>query len=93
MSMQKYLIIIAKAGNNYSAYSPDVLGCIATGDTIEQTLQEMKSALEFHFEGMAEDNEEIPLPKGLEYHIKTGELPTKNYLFTEVEINIPAIAQ
>ncbi len=91
--MQKYFIVIAKSGNNYSACSPDVLGCVATGATVEETLENIISALEFHFEGMVEDNEEIPQPNGVEYHIKNSELPLgKKYLFTEVEINIPAIA-
>jgi len=54
--MQKYLVVIEKAENNYSAFSPDVLGCVATGKTIEKTIKNMKDALEFHLEG----DEEIP---------------------------------
>ena len=48
----KYLVIIEKSENNYSAYSPDVLGCVTTAKTVEETLSMMKEALEFHFEGM-----------------------------------------
>lgn len=44
----KYLIVIEKGENNYSAYSPDVLGCIATGKSIEKTIANMKSALMMH---------------------------------------------
>ncbi len=58
----KYVIVVEKAESNYSAYAPDVLGCIATGDTVEETIQAMKEALEFHFEGMKLGGEEIPKP-------------------------------
>ena len=58
----KYAIIIHKANGNYSAHAPDVDGCIATGKTIEETRQNMKEALAFHFEGMAEDGDPIPEP-------------------------------
>lgn len=56
----KYLIVIEKAEYNYSAYAPDVPGCVSTGPTIEQTRRNMIEALEFHLEGMAEDGEPAP---------------------------------
>ena len=88
--MSKYLIVIEKAKNNYSAYSPDVLGCIATGDTIEETIKEMKSALEFHFE----DLEVIPEPKSLRWHIETEvfEFDTPNSFITTVEMDLEKAA-
>lgn len=46
--MEKYLIVIEKSETGFSSYSPDVLGCIATGETIDQTIKNMKSTLEFH---------------------------------------------
>lgn len=49
---------------NYGAYSPDVLGCVAVGDTIEECIAEMRSALAAHFEVMHEYGEEIPEPSG-----------------------------
>ena len=58
--MRRYLIVIEKAGNNYSAYSPDVLGCATTGDTREETRRNMIEALEFHLEGLVEDGDPIP---------------------------------
>ena len=58
----RYLIIIEKAGDNYSAYAPDVDGCIAAGDTVEETVQLMKEALEFHLESFSEDRLAIPEP-------------------------------
>jgi predicted RNase H-like HicB family nuclease len=65
----KYLVIIEKGEKNYSAYSPDVEGCAATGKTVEETLETMRNALEFHIEGMLEDGEQIPLPKGLNFYL------------------------
>ena len=59
----KYLIIIEKANKNYSAYLPDVPGCIATGKTIEETKKNMKEALDMHLEGLAEDGLTFPRPK------------------------------
>ena len=59
---RRYPIVIENAGRNYSAFSPDVPGCIATGYTIEEVTREMTEALEFHFEGMASDGDEIPQP-------------------------------
>jgi predicted RNase H-like HicB family nuclease len=58
--MQKFLIIIEKAENNYSAYSPDLPGCIATGQTVEEVEKNMYEAIEMHLEGMKEDNINIP---------------------------------
>jgi len=58
--MAKYTIIIEKANGNYSAYCPDLPGCIATGKTEQDTLGTMKEAIKFHLEGLKENN--IPLP-------------------------------
>lgn len=51
----RYAIVIEKAGNNFSAYSPDLPGCVATGDTIEETETELLSAIQFHLDGLRED--------------------------------------
>lgn len=58
----KYAIVIEKAENNYSAYAPDLPGCVATGITIEEVENEIREAIEFHLEGMREDGEQIPQP-------------------------------
>ena len=63
--MKRYAIAIYMANGNYSAHVLDVDGCIATGDTIEETVVNMREALEFHFEGMAEDSEAIPEPAAI----------------------------
>ena len=60
--MSKYLIIIEKTGTGYSAYSPDLPGCVATGKTREETENEMKDAIEFHIEGLRLNGDEVPKP-------------------------------
>jgi predicted RNase H-like HicB family nuclease len=59
----RYAIVIEKAENNYSAYVPDLPGCIATGKTVEETEQRLREAIEFHIEGMIEDGLPIPEPE------------------------------
>ena len=58
----QYAIVIEKGEHNYSAYAPDVPGCVATGTTVEEVKQQMQEALEFHFEGLVDDHEPIPEP-------------------------------
>ncbi|MCW5873267.1 MAG: type II toxin-antitoxin system HicB family antitoxin [Anaerolineales bacterium] len=60
--MARYLIVIEKANGNFSAYSPDIDGCVAAGDTREEAIKNMQEAIQFHFEGMQEDG--LPLPEG-----------------------------
>ena len=59
--MDRFLIVIEKAGKNYSAYSPDLPGCVATGRTVEETTANMREAVRMHIEGLLEDN--LPVPK------------------------------
>ena len=58
--MKKYLIVIEETGTGYSAYSPDLDGCVATGKTREEVEREMQEAIAFHLEGMAQSGEPIP---------------------------------
>lgn len=58
----KYLIIIEKSDSGYSAYSPDLPGCVSTGSTTEETEQNMHEAIEFHIDGLKEEGYEIPVP-------------------------------
>jgi predicted RNase H-like HicB family nuclease len=60
--MKKYLIVVEKTGTGYSAYSPDLDGCVATGATREEVEREMREAIAFHLEGMAQSGEPIPEP-------------------------------
>lgn len=58
----RYAIVVEKTGNNYSAYVPDLPGCVATGQTVEEVENEIRSAIEFHIEGLREDGLAIPQP-------------------------------
>jgi predicted RNase H-like HicB family nuclease len=60
--MNEYLIVIEKTKTGYSAYSPDIDGCVAVGDTKEECEYSMKEALKFHIDFMIEKGYEIPLP-------------------------------
>jgi predicted RNase H-like HicB family nuclease len=59
--MRRFLIVIEKAGRNYSAYSPDLPGCVATGATRKQAEQNMHAAIQMHVQGLIEDG--MPVPK------------------------------
>jgi predicted RNase H-like HicB family nuclease len=61
--MKKYLIVIEKTGTGYSAYSPDLDGCVATGATREEVEIQMQGAISFHLEGMTRNGESIPEPR------------------------------
>ena len=56
----RYAIVIEKAAGNYSAYVPDLQGCVATGATIEEVEVRIREAIELHLEGMREDG--LPFP-------------------------------
>jgi predicted RNase H-like HicB family nuclease len=58
----RYAIVIEKAAGNYSAYVPDLPGCVATGATPEETEAQIREAIEFHLEGLREDGIAIPQP-------------------------------
>ena len=58
----RYAIVIEKAENNYSAYVPDLPGCVATGATVEETEKSIREAIEFHLDGLREDGVSIPPP-------------------------------
>jgi predicted RNase H-like HicB family nuclease len=58
----RYAIVIEKGEGNYGAYVPDLPGCVAVGDTIEEVEREIQGAIEFHLDGMREDGEPIPQP-------------------------------
>jgi predicted RNase H-like HicB family nuclease len=58
----RYAIVIEKAEGNYSAYVPDLPGCVATGATVEETESQIREAIEFHLDGLREDGLSIPQP-------------------------------
>jgi len=59
--MHRFLIVVEKAKGNYSAYSPDLPGCVATGGTREKAEQKMYEAIQLHIKGLIEDG--LPIPK------------------------------
>jgi predicted RNase H-like HicB family nuclease len=58
----RYAIVIEKADGNYSAYVPDLPGCVATGDTVEAVEREIRDAIRFHIDGLKEDGLPVPQP-------------------------------
>ena len=60
MSTHRFLIVIEKTERNYSAYAPDLPGCVATGASVEETEKNMHEAIEMHIEGLKEDG--LPIP-------------------------------
>jgi predicted RNase H-like HicB family nuclease len=62
IEMKKYLVVIEETETGFSAYSPDLPGCIATGTTREEVEREIREAIEFHLDGMKQEGMEIPAP-------------------------------
>ncbi len=60
--MKKYLIVIEETSTGYSAYSPDLDGCVATGATRHEVESQMQEAIAFHLEGMARNGQPLPEP-------------------------------
>ncbi|MBK7664617.1 MAG: type II toxin-antitoxin system HicB family antitoxin [Sterolibacteriaceae bacterium] len=58
----RYAIVIEKAEGNYSAYVPDLPGCVATGSSVAEAEQEIREAIRFHIDGMREDGSDVPQP-------------------------------
>ena len=74
--MPRYVILIEKGEHNYSAYVPDVDGCVTTGATIEETIRNMKEALEGHFELMQLDGDPLPEPTIIAAEVDVDYPPT-----------------
>jgi predicted RNase H-like HicB family nuclease len=66
----KFLVVVEKAETGYSAYSPDLSGCAATGRTRAETERRMREAIQFHVEGLREDGEEIPEATSLTIYVE-----------------------
>jgi predicted RNase H-like HicB family nuclease len=68
--MQKYLVIFEKANNNYSVYSPDLPGCIATGRNRKEAEKNIREAINLHIEGLREDGLPLPEPESFTEYIE-----------------------
>ena len=66
----RYLIVIEQTATGYSAYSPDLEGCVATGATRDQVERNMREAIEFHIEGLEADGLEVPLPRSTSAYVE-----------------------
>lgn len=67
----RYAVVIEKAEGNYSAYVPDLPGCIATGDSVPAVEAEIREAIRFHIDGLKEDGVPVPVPSALAEYIET----------------------
>ena len=69
----RYAVVIEKGERNYSAYAPDLPGCVAVGDTLEDVKSEIREAIAFHLEGMRKDGTPIPPPSSLAEYVDVAE--------------------
>ena len=68
--MRRFLIVLERAGGNYSAYSPDLPGCVATGATVEVTRTRMHEAIDMHIRGLQEDHLPVPEPSATAAYVE-----------------------
>ena len=73
--MRRYTVVIEQGPNNLSAYVPDLPGCVATGQTVEEIESNIREAIELHDEGMAEDGQPIPQPSTLAREVEVAPWP------------------
>ena len=71
----RYAVVIEKGERNYSAYVPDLPGCVSVGDTPDEVKAEIREAIEFHLEGMRGDGLPIPKPSSAADYVEVGEHP------------------
>jgi predicted RNase H-like HicB family nuclease len=65
----RYAVVIENAGDNYSAYVPDLPGCVATGKTVADVERELREAIRFHIEGLKEDGLPVPPPSAVANYV------------------------
>ena len=68
--MKRYAVIIEKGPTSYGAYIPDLPGCVAVADTVEEVEKLIREAIEFHLEGMREDGDPIPEPTTIAKYVE-----------------------
>ncbi len=69
MKKLRFLVVIEQIDDNYSAYVPDLLGCVATGETREEVEQNIHEAIQMHVDGLREDKQSIPEPRSFAEYI------------------------
>ena len=70
--MKRYAIVIEQAGGNCAAYVPDLPGCVATGETVEETEQLLREAIELHVAGLREDGLQVPEPSSVVVYLEVS---------------------
>ena len=70
--MKRFAVVIERAGTNYSAYVPDLPGCVATGESVGEVEREIREAIAFHIEGLREDGEAIPEPTTIAEYVEAA---------------------
>ncbi len=68
----KYLVVAEKTDTGFSAYSPDLPGCVATGSTRDEVECEMRAAITFHVEGLVAGGHEVPSPRAFSTYVEIG---------------------
>ena len=68
----KYLVVIEKTDTGYSAYSPDLPGCVSTGATVEEVEQNMHDAIDFHLDGLRQGGFPIPQPSSASAYVEVS---------------------
>jgi predicted RNase H-like HicB family nuclease len=71
MNFMRFAIVIEKADGNFSAYVPDLPGCVSTGATLDEVKDNVREAIELHLQGLREDGEPIPQPTTVSDYIET----------------------
>lgn len=66
----RYAIVIEKADGNYSAYVPDLPGCVATGASVADVAEEIRDAIRFHIDGLKEDGQPVPTPSSIADYVE-----------------------
>jgi predicted RNase H-like HicB family nuclease len=77
----RFLVVIEKANNNYSAYSPDLQGCVATGSTREEAEKNIYEAIEMHVQGLLEDNLPVPESESFAEYVAIAKKPSTSSEF------------
>jgi predicted RNase H-like HicB family nuclease len=72
--MMSFAIVIEKGANNYSAYSPDLPGCVSTGRSIEELKQNMREAIDGHLKAMQEAGEPLPEPTAVDVYLEAVDI-------------------
>lgn len=74
--MRKYAVVVERGPNNYSAYVPDLPGCVTTGKTVEEIKTNIREAIELHLEGLMEDGAAVPEPSSVAIEVELPAQPS-----------------